>query len=144
MMLRPGRRHEARGHAGDEPGEDQHPARVGKAAEPGEEHEHGERDQEDPAPAEQVGGAAAEQHEAGVPEHVGADHPVRGAGGQVEVRADRRHGDVEHRDVDALEEEGAAQDEEQGPLARRHPLEGGWRGLDGHGHGHSSTVIDRR
>ena len=74
-----GRGHERGGDAGDEPGEDQHPALGGEPAEPGEGEEHDQPDDEHPTPAEQVGGAAAEQHETAVAEHVGADHPLQSA-----------------------------------------------------------------
>ena len=95
---------------------------VDEAAEAGGDEEDGERDQEHPPAAEQVGGAAAEQQEAAVAEHVRAHHPLQRAGGHVEVGADRREGDADHRDVEGVEEEGAAEHEQHAPRAPAQPV----------------------
>ena len=77
---------------------------------------------EEHAPAaEQVGGAAAEQQEAAVAEHVGGDDPLQRAGRHAEVGLDRRQRDADHRDVERVEEQGAAEHEqgEPGPAVER-------------------------
>ena len=94
---------------------------VAKPAERGRDDEDAERDQEDAPPAEQVGGAAAEQQEAAVAEHVGAHDPLQRARRQVQVGADRRQRDADHRHVERVEEEGAAE-HEQRPQARLREL----------------------
>ncbi len=63
--------------------------------------EQGQAEQEHPAPVEQVGHPAPEQQQASAEQHVGADRPLVGRGGQVQVGADagQRHvhdADVEH------------------------------------------------
>ena len=68
--------------------------------------------EEHPPPAEEVADAAAEQHKPAVAEDVGADDPLQRGGRHAEVGADRRQGDAHHGDVGALEEDGAAQDEQ--------------------------------
>jgi hypothetical protein len=109
-----GGRREGRRHALDEAGEDQQRAVVGQPAKAGRDEEHGEPDEEHPPAAEQVRGAPAEQQEAAVAEHVAADDPLQRAGGHVEVLADRGERDADHRDVEGVEEEGAAQHEQHG------------------------------
>lgn len=64
-----------------EAGEDQDPPLGRQTAESGEGDEHDEPEHEHPAPAQQVCGPAAEQHEA---EHIGAHHPLQLAGGQTQ------------------------------------------------------------
>ena len=63
---------------------DEQPGDVGQAAEQGQHGERGERGEEHPAPAEQVGRAAAEQQQAAVAEHVPADDPLQRRRGQAE------------------------------------------------------------
>ncbi len=77
--------------------------------------EDGERDQEDAAAPEQVGGASAEQQKAAVAEDVGADDPLQRARGHVQARADRRQRDTHHRHVERIEEERPAEDEQRAP-----------------------------
>ncbi len=113
----PGGGHERGGDARGETGQDQHPPFLREAADTREHDEHGQAREEHPAPAEHVGAAPAEQHEPAVAQHVGADHPLRGAGREAELRADRGHRDVQHGDVDALEEDRAAHHQQQGPRA---------------------------
>ena len=78
---------------------------------------------------EQVGRPPAEQEQPAVAEHVAADDPLEGRGGEVEVGVDAGEGHADHRDVQAVQEEDAAQDEERDP---RPPVEGrrvrGWGG----------------
>ena len=90
--------------------------------------EHRQRaEQHAPAP-EQVGRAPAEQQQAAVAEHVTAHHPLQGRGGEAEVGVDAGERDADHRDVQSVEEEDAAEDEERDPGA---PVEGG--GVSGWG-----------
>ena len=63
----------------------------------------GAGDQHAPA-TEQVGGAAAEQHEPAVGEQVAAEHPLQVLDREVQVGADRRQRDVDDRRVDEVEE----------------------------------------
>ena len=97
--------------------DDEERAVVREAAERGGDDEDAERDQEHPPAAEQVGGAAAEQQEAAVAEHVGADDPLERARRHVQVGADRGKRDADHRHVERVEEEGAAQHEQRTPRA---------------------------
>ena len=60
-----------------------------KSAEAGRDEEDGERDQEHPPPAEQIGRSPAEQQEAAVTEHVRAHDPLQRARRHVQVAADR-------------------------------------------------------
>ena len=76
------------------------------AAERREREEDGAGD-EDPAAAEQVGGAAAEQHEPAVGEQVAAQHPLQVLHREVQVGADRGQRDVDDRRVDEVEERDA-------------------------------------
>ena len=85
-----GRGGEGRGDALDEARGDEQRAVVDEAAEQGGHGEDAERDQEDAPAPEQVGGAAAEQQEAAVAEHVGAHDPLEAAGGHGQVGADGR------------------------------------------------------
>ena len=115
-----GRGQEPGAHAGGEPGEDQHPSVIRQPTEAGEGDERDQRGQEHAPPAEEVGGAPAEEHEAAVAEHVGADDPLQRRRGQVQLGTDRRQGDAHHRHVEPFQEDGPAQDEEHGP---RSPVE---------------------
>ena len=83
-----------------------------------------ERDEQRPPPAEEVGGAAAEQQQAAVPEHVAGDDPLQLRGREVQVGVDGGQRDADHRDVEAVEEEHAAEDDEQ----PESPMEGGEAG----------------
>ena len=75
--------------------------------------EDGQRDQQRPPAAEQVGGAPAEQQQAAVPEHVARDDPLQLRGREVQVGVDGGQRDADHRDVEPVEEEHAAQDDEE-------------------------------
>ena len=66
-------------------------------------------------PAEQVGGAAAEQQQPAVAEHVPAHHPLQRRGGQPQIGPDGRQRDADHGDVERIQEQGAAQHDEQAP-----------------------------
>jgi hypothetical protein len=118
----PRRRHERRGHPRDEAGEDEEPDVGGEPAEPGEDHEHHEPGEEHPPPAHEVRRPATQQHEAAVAEHVGGHHPLQRTCGHAEISADRRQGHTHHRDVDALEEDRAAQHEQKPLSAATHAL----------------------
>ena len=111
----PGRRGERRGQALDEAGEDQQWPATDQASGERCDREDGERDQEDLAPAEQVGRAAAEEQQSAVPEDVAADQPLEGRGREVELRADRRQRDADHRDVQSVEEQDDAERHEECP-----------------------------
>lgn len=116
-----GRRGEGGADPLEEAGADQQSAVVHQAAEQGGAGEHGECDQEDPPASEQVGRASAEQQQAAVAEHVAADHPLQGGGGEVQVRADGGQGDADHGDVEGIEEHRGAQDDQGAPEARAPP-----------------------
>ena len=75
-------------------------ARVGqRAGQRGEREQRGAGQEHAPA-AEQVGGAAAEQQEAGEGQRVGVDDPLQARGREVRPCADRRQRDVDDRDVE--------------------------------------------
>jgi hypothetical protein len=88
---------------------------VSKPAERGGDNEYTERDQEDAPPPEEVRRPPSEKEKAAVAEHVRAHHPLQRARRQVEVAADRRQSDSDHRDVERIQEEGAAQHEQRAP-----------------------------
>ena len=92
------------------------------------EREHDERDDQHALAAEQVGRAPAEQQETAVAQHVAADDPLQGRGGEIEVGFDAGERNADHRDVQSVEEEDAAENEERDPQP---PVEG--RGVRGRG-----------
>jgi hypothetical protein len=119
----PGRGGERRAHPLDEAGGDEHRPVRGQTTQPGEDEEHGKGDEEQPAPSEEVGGAAAEEQESAVPEDVAADDPLQRARRHVQVVANRRQGHADHRDVEGVEEQRAAQHDQRAPgppADRRH------------------------
>ena len=69
--------------------------------------------------AEHVGAAAAEEQEPAVAEHERRDDPLQLALGQVQRRADRRQRDLDEREVERVEEDDAAENDEQQLLRRR-------------------------
>jgi hypothetical protein len=86
--------------------------------------QRGEREQREPAgehlaPPEQIGGATAEQQEAGERERVGVDDPGQAGGREAEVGGDRRQRDVHDRHVEHDHElRHAAEDQRQGAATR--------------------------
>ena len=112
----PGRRGDRGGDALDEPRGDQQSRPADDPAEQGSPREQRQRHQEDAAPAQQVRRAPAEQQQAAVPEHVGADDPLQRGGGEVQVGADDRESDADHGHVQRVQEQRAAQHEQDGPL----------------------------
>src|SRR5262249_2166479 len=140
----PGRRGEGRRHPLDQPGGDEQRAGADQPAEQRGHGEDGERGQEDAAPAEQVGGAAAEQQQPAVTEHVPAHHPLQRRGGQPQVGPDGRQRDADHGDVERIQEQGTAQHHEQAPQART-PAAGelgegrGW--VHGQNYMHAQAVV---
>jgi len=93
-------------------GRDQHPASRSQAAGQGSEGKEEQPADEDPAPPEQVGRAAAEEEEAGERQRVGAHDPLELVAAEVELAPDRGQGDVDDRHVeDDHELRGAAQHE---------------------------------
>ena len=79
--------------------------------------EHRHRDEEHAPAAEQVRGPAAEQEQPAVAEHVAAHHPLQLGGREAEVRADGRQRDPDHRHVEAVEEDRAADGDEEAQVA---------------------------
>ena len=75
-----------------------------------------EADHEQPAPAEQVGHAAAEQQEAAEEQRVGVDDPREVVLGEVEVAADRRQRDVDDGCVEDDDELRQRQQRERDPF----------------------------
>jgi hypothetical protein len=103
-------------------GGDQHPGAGGEAVEQrgGREDEHAGDEQ--PAPADEVGGAAAEQQEPAEHQRVGVDHPLQVRRRELEVVLDRRQRDVHDRGVEddhELREADQHQDEPRVDLVRR-------------------------
>ena len=80
-----GRRDQRRAETLQRTRTDEHALARGKSVEERRAREDYEPDQEDPLPAEQVAGAAAEQQKAAEHEGVGVDDPLQVALGQVEV-----------------------------------------------------------
>ena len=113
----PGRSGERRADALDEARRDEQRPVVDEPAEAGGDHEDAKRDQEHAPAAEQVGGAAAEQQEAAVAEHVRAHDPLQRARREAEVARIDGQRDADHRDVERVQEEGAAEHEQGAPGA---------------------------
>ena len=141
-----GRRGERGGEALDEAGDDQQRAVVDEAADQRGDGEDGERDQEDPAAAEQVGGTAAEQQQTAVAEHVAVDDPLQRGGRQAQFGTDGRQRHAHHRHVETVEEHHDAQHREDAPEARGPALVGpGRRRLRrGAGTGGVSVIVTAR
>ena len=114
-----GRRGERGRRSLDEPGRYQQAGAAHQAAEDGDEGEDGQRHQKDPPASEQVSGPAAEQQQAAVAEHVAADDPLQRRRAQAEGGPDGRQGDADHRDIQAVEAQRAAEHEQDGPQLRR-------------------------
>jgi DNA-binding MarR family transcriptional regulator len=98
-----------------ESGGDQHPLAGGEPADHGGDAEQDRAGDKHPAAAEQVGGAATEQHESTVGEQVSAGDPHETRHGEVQIAADRRERDVDDRRVDEVKERTLAR------LAGLHP-----------------------
>ena len=116
-----GRGRERGAHALDEARDDEQRAVVDKRAEERGDCEHTKGNQEDTPPSEQIRGAAAEQKEPAVAEHVRAHDPLQRAGRETEVAADGGQRDADHRDVEGVQEEGAAEHEQRAPGALAEP-----------------------
>ena len=115
---------EGRGRALQEAGHDEQRAVVHEPAEGRGDGEEAQGDEQRPAPAEQVGGPPAQQEQAAVSEHVAGHDPLQLRGREVQVGVDGGERDADHRDVEPVEEEHAAQDDEQqvgGGEAGEHP-----------------------
>ena len=118
------RRGEGRRGALQEARDDEQRAVVDEPAEGRGDGEDAQRDEQRPPAAEQVGGPAAEQQQAAVAEHVAGDDPLQLRGREVQVGVDRGQRDADHRDVEPVEEEHAAEHDEQevgGGDAGEHP-----------------------
>jgi hypothetical protein len=113
-------RHEGGRETGDEAGGEQHPSFAGEPAEPGQDREHAERGEKDTAPPVEITDAPAQQHEAGIADHIGADDGAKRRGPKAEIGADLRQRDIQHRDVEALQEDGAAQNKKNALLPQAH------------------------
>ena len=72
-------------------------------------------DHQDPAAAEQVRGATAEQHEAAERERVRGHHPLQAGGREVQIATDRGQRDVDDRQIDDRHEERHRQQRERAP-----------------------------
>jgi hypothetical protein len=68
---------------------------------------------EDAAAAEQVGGAAAQQHEPAVGQQVGAGHPLQALHREVQGLADRGQRQVDDRRVDEVEKRDSTEQRER-------------------------------
>ena len=112
-----GGRGEGRAHALEHARDDEQRAVVDQAADGGGDDEHAEPDEQDPPSTEQVGGAAAKQQQPAVAEHVAGHDPLQLGGGETELVADRGQRHADHRDVEAVEEEDAAEHGKERPGA---------------------------
>jgi hypothetical protein len=97
------------------PRPDQHALAAGEPIEERGAGEDDEADQEKALAAQQVAKAAAEEQEAAEDEGVGVDDPLQTAVGEVEVRLDRRQGDVHDRRVEDDHELRQADEDEDDP-----------------------------
>ncbi len=119
-----GRSGEGSRRALQEARDDEQGAVVDEPAEGRGDREDAQRDEQGPAPAEEIGGPPAEQQQSAVTEHVAGHDPLQLRGREVQVGVDRGKGDADHRDVEPVEEQHAAQDDEQevgGGDAGEHP-----------------------
>ena len=108
----------------EEARDDEQRAVVDEPAEGRGDGEDAQRDEQRPPPAEQVGGPTAQEEQAAVPEHVAGDDPLQLRGREVQIGVDRRQRDADHRDVESVQEEHAAEHDEQevgGGDAGEHP-----------------------
>ena len=99
----------------DEAGADQNGLRGRKPAGQGGGGEDPQTQQEDALAAHQVGQPAGQQQEAGKGDQIAVDHPGQAAGGEAQVAADRRQGDVDDRHVHHDQQEPGAEDEQRNP-----------------------------
>ena len=102
-------------------GDDQHGLRVRDPVEQAGEREEREPGQEQAPAAEEIGGAPAEEEESGEGQRIGVDHPLQAARREAEVVADRRQGDVDHRDVEDDHELAEADEQQHQPGRRGEP-----------------------
>jgi hypothetical protein len=91
--------------------------------------EHTQRHQEHLTAAEEIGRPAAQKQQTAVAKDVPADYPLQRTGRQVQVRTYVGQRDPDQRQVEAVEEEGSAKDDQQHP-GRRFPLDISHRGRD--------------
>ena len=84
-------------------------------------------DHQDPAAAEQIRGAAAEQQEAAERERVRGHDPLQAGLGEVQIAADRRQRDVDDRQIDDRHEERHRQQRERAPAIDMSVM---WTSLD--------------
>ena len=95
-----------------EAGADEHSRALRKPTDQRRDADHDHSGDQDPAPAEQVGGAAAEQHEPAVGEQVAGRHPLQPRNREMQGAADRGKRDVHDRRVDEVKERDSAQQRE--------------------------------
>ena len=95
-------------------GAEQHALVLGDRANQRRSAEEGDAGEEHAATPEQVGGAAAEQEEAGEGERVGVDDPLQPGVGETEAAVDRRQRHVHDRDVEDDHELRQADHDQQG------------------------------
>jgi hypothetical protein len=103
-----GRRDHGAAESLDGPGHDEHRLVGGQAAGQRGQREQPEPGQQHAALAEQVGGPATQELEAGERDRVGAHHPLQVLLAEAEVGLDRRQGHVHDRDVEDDHELGRA------------------------------------
>src|ERR1700759_1968677 len=65
-----------------------------------------------------AGARPANKQQPAVAEHVAADDPLQGRGAQIERGPDGREGHADHRDVQGIQAQRAAEDEQDGPQLR--------------------------
>ena len=86
--------------------------------------EHPQGHQEHPAAAEQITCTPAQQQQTAVAQHISAHDPLQLRLTHVEVFADRRQCDTDHRDVEAVEEERSRQNHKEQPYPSGPPRRG--------------------
>ncbi len=74
---------------------------------------------ENPAPADEIGQQSAGQEQDGISQVVGVDHPLERAYARVEVRADPVRAEIDDRGIDLRDEYGQAQREQCRKMADR-------------------------
>jgi hypothetical protein len=110
-------RRERRAHALDQAGDDEQRAVADETADRRRDDEDAERVQQHAPAPEHVGRAAAEQEKTAVAEDVSGDDPLQLRSREAQIGPDRRERDADHRHVEPVEEENAAQHHQEGPGA---------------------------
>ena len=110
---------DGRARALDDPGRDQQGGIGGQSPGQAGQREGDQADNEHAAPAEQVGGPAAEDEQAAEGDRVPGDDPAHGVGGHVQLALDRGQGHVDDAEVEHDHERGDEDESQlQAPVRR--------------------------